>query len=181
MKANAIRVQYTEGGAMEIVLTTPKCHQTLQEVTGLKEIVAKGKELDVSIKQYVKKKSKDANSYCWVLCQKIGEVIKNTKEFVYQTKIKDVGQFEIFPIKDEAVERWINNWSEKGLGWFAESLGDSKIKGYTNVISYFGSSVYNSKEMSVLLEEIVREAKELGIETMPDDERKALLSEWGNR
>jgi hypothetical protein len=174
-------VQYTEGGAMEIVLTTPKCHQTQQEVAGLKEIVANGKELDVSIKKYIKPKSRDANSYCWVLCQKIGEVIKNTKEFVYQTKIRDVGQFEVFPIKDESVERWIENWNGKGLGWFAESLGDSKIKGYKNVISYFGSSVYNGKEMSVLLDEIGREAKELGIETITPSEKAQMLSEWGNR
>jgi len=182
MKASAIRISYPEDTKlMEIVLTTLKCHQTAQEVAGLKEIIAKGKELQVDIKQYRVKRSLDANAYCFTICQKIAEEIKNTKEFVYKTAIREVGQFEIVPIKNEAVERWIESWDSKGLGWFAEVLEDSKLEGYKKVISYYGSSVYDAREMSVLLEEIVREAKELGIETMPENERNALLNEWGKK
>jgi hypothetical protein len=181
MKCNAIRVAYTKGGSMEITLTTPKSHQAEQEVAGAEEIIVKGKELQVDIKQYRQKRSLDANAYCFTLCQKIAEVIKNTKEFVYKNAIREVGQFQIVPIKNEAVERWIEIWDSKGLGWFAEVLEDSKLDGYKKVISYYGSSVYDTKEMSVLLEEIVREAKELGIETITPNEKAQMLSEWGNR
>ena len=182
MKATNIKIQYPEDlNLMEIVLTTNRTQQNIQEVTKLKEVIEKGKLLSVNIKQYRQKRSLDANAYCFVLCQKIAEVIGNTKEFVYKQAIKQVGQFEIVPIRDEAVERWIKNWESKGLGWQSEIWKDSKLEGYTNTINYFGSSVYDTKEMSVLLEEIVYQAKELGIDTMTSTERKELLDMWENK
>ncbi len=179
MKANSIKIQYPEDiNLMEIVLTTHRSQQTIQEIIKLKEIVENGKLLNVEIKQHRKKRSLDANAYCFVLCQKIAEVIGNTKEYVYKQAIKQVGQFEIVPIKDEAVERWIAAWESKGLGWQSEIIKDSKLEGYKNTINYFGSSVYNTKEMSLLLEEIVTQAKELGVDTMTENEKKALLESW---
>ncbi len=179
MKASHIKIQYPEDlQQMEIVLTTTRTQQNIQEVMKLKKIVEEGKLLKVDIKQYRKKRSLDANAYCWILSQKIAEKIGNTKEFVYKQAIKQVGQFEIVPIKDEAVERWIEAWESKGLGWQSEIMRDSKLEGYTNTINYYGSSVYNTKEMSLLLEEIVTQAKELGIDTMTESEKKVLLESW---
>ena len=55
----------------------------------------------------------------------------------------------------------------------------SKIDGCTNVIVYYGSSTYDSKQMSVLIDRIVQDCKELGIETLPPDELLRLQEEWG--
>lgn len=182
MKVNSIKIQYPEDlKEMEIVLTTNRSQETLQKIAELKEIVEKGKELKVEIKQYRHRRSLDANAYCFVLCQKIAEVIGNTKEYVYKQAIKQVGQFEIVPIKDEAVERWIEAWESKGLGWQSEIMRDSTIEGYTTTINYYGSSVYDTKEMYLLLEEIVVQAKELGIDTISDTEKKTLLEMWENK
>jgi len=38
-----------------------------------------------------------------------------------------------------------------------------------------GSSAYDTQEMSVLIEGLVSECKELGIETLPPDEIKRML------
>lgn len=180
MKANSIKIQYPEDTKlMEIVLTTPRSQSAIKEVTKLKEIISKGKLLNVDIKQFRQKRSLDANSYCFVLCQKIAEVIGNTKEYVYKQAIKQVGQFELVPIRDDAVERWIEAWNSKGLGWQSEILEDSKLEGYKKTINYYGSSVYDVREMSLLLEEIVGQAKGLGIETMTENEKIALLELWG--
>ena len=179
MKATNIKLQYPENiDEMEVVITTKRTQQNIQEVIKNKEIVEKGKILNIEIKQHRKRRSLDANAYCWVLAQKIAEVIGNTKEYVYKEIIKRVGQFEIVPIKDEALDRWIEAWESKGLGWQSEVMRDSKIEGYTNTINYYGSSVYNTKEMSLLLEEIVTQAKELGIDTMTENGKKALLESW---
>lgn len=180
VKANSIKIQYPEDiRLMEIVITTHKSYQNIAEVAKLKEITTKGKELTVEIKQFRKKRSLDANAYCFVLCQKIAEVIKNTKEYVYKQAIKQIGQFEIVPIRNDAVERWMVAWNSKGLGWQSEILEDSKLEGYKKTINYYGSSVYDTKEMSLLLEEIVGQAKGLGIETMSEVEKVALLDKWG--
>jgi len=141
--------------------------------------VEKGKQLSVEVKQYRQKRSLDANSYLWVLCQKIAEVIRSTKELVYQKTIREVGQFEILPIREDAVETFIDRWSSKGLGWFAEVLDDSKLPGYKKIIAYYGSSVYDTREMSILIDEIVSQAKELNIETLPPDEVESLKALWG--
>jgi hypothetical protein len=58
-------------------------------------------------------------------------------------------------------------------------MGESKIDGYTNVISYYGSSTYTVSEMSVLLNDIVQECKSLEIETANPQEIQSLLLEWG--
>jgi hypothetical protein len=176
IKANNIRLIYTESGKAEIILSTD---QSRIDISPLKEVVAKGKPLAVEIKQYRQKRSLDANAYCFVLCQKIAEAVKSTKELVYKKAIREVGQFEIVPIKNEAVERWIEVWGSKGLGWFAEVLEESKLRGYKKVISYYGSSVYDSREMAVLIDEIVLWCKELGIETLTPSEIARLKEEWG--
>jgi hypothetical protein len=172
--ANNIRLGFNEEGQLEITLALT----SKPNIDDLKAIIANGKLLEVEISKQKKKRSLDSNSYLWTLCQKIAEVIHSTKELVYQKFIRDVGQFEIVPIKNEAVERWIEVWNGKGLGWFAEVMEDSKLKGYKKVISYYGSSCYDSREMSVLLDEVVRECKEMNIETLPPDEIKALKENW---
>lgn len=175
--ANNIRVSFTESGQMEITLSLT----TKQDISDLKAICGNKKLLVMEVKQHREKRSQDANSYCWVLCQRIAEAVGNTKEFVYKRAIREVGQFEIVPIKAEAMERWIEVWGQNGIGWFAEKLHDSKLPGYVNIITYYGSSVYDTKEMSRLLDEIIREAKALGIETMTPAELEALKQSWAHR
>lgn len=137
----------------------------------------KNEELDIEIKKHYKKRSLNANSYLWVLCDKIAKEVGITKEKVYKDFIKEIGEFEIIPIKKESVEKFITSWGKNGLGWLCEIIGDSKINGYINVMAYYGSSVYNSKTMSYLLDKIVEQAKELGIQTITDEELKSMIGE----
>lgn len=177
-----IRLQFNEQHQPELVLALSLTPQQAQEgVAELKEVLAKGKKLEVTIEKQKRKRSLDSNSLCWVLCQKIAEKVGSTKEFVYREFIRRVGTFEIVPLKNEAVEKWIQNWQAHGIGWVSESMGESKIPGYTNVISYYGSSTYTVSEMSVLLNEIVQECKSLGIDTADPAEIQSLLQEWGNK
>ena len=44
---------------------------------------------------------------------------------------------------------------------------------------YYGSSTYDTKEMSRLIDEVVSRAAELGIETIPKNELAELEEEWG--
>jgi hypothetical protein len=174
LTANHISTSYTESGQQLIMLAlTAKT-----DISDLKAVIADKKLLTVEISQQKKKRSLDANALLWVLCQKIAEVIHSTKELVYQKFIREVGQFEIVPIKNKAVERWIEVWNSKGLGWFAEVMEDSKLPGYKKVISYYGSSVYDQREMSVLLDEVVSQCKEMDIETLSPAEIQALKDSW---
>jgi len=178
--ADSIRLMYTEAGTPEVVLSLRMPPKKAQEgAQKLKEVTGKGKTLDVTIEQHRKKRSLDSNAYLWILCQKIAEVLHTTKEAVYREFIRRVGQFEILPIREDAVDKWIKIWQSHGLGWVSEVLDDSKIDGYKRVISYYGSSVYDSRSMSILLDEVVQECKTLGIETMTPEELQSLKESWG--
>lgn len=179
IKTHEIRVQYNEKCKAEIVISTGlNRFQIHPEVEKLKAITGKGKSLDIEIKQHSEKRSNDANAMLWVMCHQIAESLKSTKEEIYRRAIKEVGVFEIVPIANEAVERWIECWNGKGIGWHAEEIAGSKTPGYTRVISYYGSSVYNTKEMSVLLDHIITDAREAGIDVMTESEKHLLLQAW---
>lgn len=132
------------------------------------------------IKEYKehKKRSLDANAYCWVLLQKIADKLGSSKEEIYRRIIKQKGTFEIIPIKNEAVDTFISAWQEHGLGWICEVLRTSKLDGFKNVIAYYGSSTYDTKQMAYFIDYIVEEAKELGIETMTPNELESLKNSW---
>ena len=60
-----------------------------------------------------------------------------------------------------------------------KELEDSKLEGYKKIVSYYGSSCYDVREMCVLINEIVAQCKELGIETISKNELERMKSAWG--
>jgi hypothetical protein len=171
IKAQNIRALMTLDGKTEYILTSnDKPTEELNDLIG--------KELSVEIKPYKARRSLDANAYCWVLCQKLAEKIGGTKEDIYKEAIRKAGQFDYIAVTDSATEQFLKAWQSKGLGWYAEAL-ESKIDGCKKVMVYYGSSVYDSKEMAHLIDYIVSECKELGIETMTPAEISRMMNEWG--
>jgi hypothetical protein len=125
----------------------------------------KEEEVEVVIKKFRKSRSLDSNALCWAICQEIASAIKPpiTKEEVYRKAIRDVGEYVPLPIKEIGVETFCARWALKGVGWFAEVTDDSKIPGYKLVFAYYGTSTYDTKEMSTLLEYLVDDAQQMGI------------------
>ena len=66
-----------------------------------------GKQINVEIKRATRKRSKTANDFCWALCTDIGNAIKPPipKEEVYRKAIRDVGEYEPLPIREERREQ----------------------------------------------------------------------------
>ena len=179
MIANTLEISKSfKTNEIEIRLKVNEDDSVIKKLSEMMKLLEDDKKVEVEFKQHRKKRSLDANSYCWIIAEKIAKVIGNTKEYVYKEAIKQVGDFEILPIKDEVVEKWMKNWETKGLGWQSIILDKSNVEGYTNTINYYGSSTYDTKQMSLLLEEIVHQAKELGIDTMTDREKEELISKW---
>lgn len=129
------------------------------------------------VKEYKEKRSLDANAYAWVLLGKLQDKLHIPKEEIYRDAIKNIGSYEVIPIKNEAVEKFRQAWSKKGLGWITETT-KSKLNGYTNVLAYYGSSIYDTKEMTRFIELIIQECEQLDIETKSKAEIDSLLKEW---
>lgn len=138
----------------------------------------KDKQYEIQVKEYHKKRSLDANAYCWELIGKLSEATGLPKSDIYKTAIKEIGGvFETVCVQTGAAERLCKAWEHKGLGWQSEMFG-SKIDGCTNVILYYGSSVYDTAQMSRLIDNIVQDCKALNIETMTPRELEALKAAW---
>ena len=143
----------------------------------------KEKEYVIEIKKKSKSRSMNANAYCWVLCQKIAEVMSNhsyiSKEDVYRKAIKDCSHFSYVPVREDAIERYIQIWQAHGIGWIAEDAGECKsLQGYHNVMCYHGSSVYNQQEMARLIDCLTDECEQLGIQLEPSEYIQSLIEGW---
>ena len=146
------------------------------------EINQSDKPHEIEIKEVKKKRSLDANAYFWVLCGKLAAKTRQNKTDIYRYLIQEIGDnFVIIPLRNDAVDTFVKNWKARGLGWICEVLGDSKLDGYTTVCAYYGSSTYDNRQMSNLIDSIVFECKEQGIETKTPQELAQLKDLWARK
>ena len=139
----------------------------------------KEKKYVADIKEYRERRSLDANAYMWVLVGKLSGKLGLPPEEIYRAAIRDVGDnYEVMPVRNDALERWKAIWQSNGLGWLCEVIGPSKLAGYTNVRNFYGSSAYDKAQMSRLINNIVQDCKAQGIETLTPDELARLTEEW---
>jgi len=172
IEVSNIDARITFGGSMEVILRVAgESKGTVKRA--LEGLV--GKRLSAEIKPWRKKRSLDANAYFWVLCGKIGEVLRKSKDEVYVDLICDYGVFDHLYVVSEAVDAVKQKWRA------CRELGEVWVDGELRAClqCYYGSSVYDTKEMSRLIDGTVQEAKELGIETLTPSELAAMKSAWG--
>lgn len=151
-----------------------------EDVTRTYERLKECNNLDITIKKHREKRSLDANAYMWVLLQKIADGLsydgyRVDKWDVYLDVLADYGVFTHVIVKPAAVERVKEEWRA------VKELGKVTVNGQTGIQlqCYYGSHSYDTKEMSRLIDGVVRLAKEMGIETLPPAELERMKREWG--
>ena len=147
-------------------------------------LLEQARDKQFELKEYKPKRSLDSNAYCWVLCDEIAKELSKdetiiTKEKIYQDGILQIGTFEPMIIEEKAFENFKRIWQRQGLGFLAQEVSrkDKCVKEHC----YYGSSTYDSKEMSLLINLLVELAKSLNIETKSDKEIESLLKEWDKK
>ena len=133
-------------------------------------------DCEVTVKKFRQKRSKNANAYCWQLCGQIGELLNTSPEDVYRGAIRRVGIYQDIELAPQAAKTMQHVWKAHGIGWITEQVDESENGALIRF--YYGSSVYNTKQMSRLIDDIVSDAKELGIETKTPEELARLKEEW---
>ena len=123
-------------------------------------------------------KSLSANAYMWQLCGKIATEIKATKEDVYRHAIRATGKWTDVVLEGD-VELFISSWETNGEGWFCEVI--TRFPTATEIRAYIGSSVYSGEELSLLIDWVVEEAKELNIETITPAEISQMMNAWSGK
>lgn len=122
---------------------------------------------DYEIKKKRKQRSKEANAYAWVLIDKLAQALNLSKTEVYRREIKDIGGVsEIISMPTAAIPRFKTTWERNGIGWQIDVM-PSETPEYSNVVVYYGSSMYDTKQMSTLIDRLVEDCRACGIETLP--------------
>ena len=121
-----------------------------------------------------KKRSLNANAYAWQLMTKIGDVLRISKEEVYLNMLKSYGQGGAISVQEKFAENFKRTYK------YFESLGKSELKGkmFEHFRFWVGSSEYSTEEMSIFIDGIVQEAKQLRIETLTPLELARLKDDW---
>ena len=142
--------------------------------------------LSVRIVAFRKKRSLDANAYYWQLLSKTAEVMGMSKPYAHNYFLRRYGQIEIFDGKAVYVVIPDTEESEKRV-FEAETYHlkpTSQVKEgndgrmYRTYMMLKGSSSYDTKEMSKLIDGLVTEAGENGIETLPPEELERMKAMW---
>ena len=145
-----------------------------EDVSGSIDKLSGCEKLDISAKKHREKRSLNANGLLWKCIGDIAGALRADKWQVYLTMLKRYGKFTYIVVKEKAVEAVKNQWRE------CEVIGEIAVNGQKAVqmLCYFGSSTLDSKEFSVLLDGVISEMKEMGLETPMQSDLKRVIEEY---
>lgn len=137
-----------------------------------------GRKLEITIEQYKEKRSRNANAYMWELVSALAKQGFKDKVEIYREAVKAVGVFKDFYLRPEDAESFMWLWEHNGTAWLTEKL-DYDEDGDTLIVrAYYGSSCYNKKQMSRLIDYLIEDARAVGIHILSEAERTLLLDNW---
>ena len=130
--------------------------------------------LDIVVRKHKKKRSLDANGLLWHCIGQIASTLRTDKWEVYLQMLRRYGQFTYICVKPKMVDAVKLQWRE------CEVVGEVDINGQKAVqmLVYFGSSTYNTQEFSVLLDGVISEMKEIGLQPPASEEMRRALEQW---
>lgn len=137
--------------------------------------------VSVEIKKASKKRSLNANSFCWALCAMIGQSMTPplSDKDVYKMAIKAAGVHWLTPVNLFKLEEVRRCWESRGEGWLFEILDDDS-PGKKLCALYFGSSTYTVEAMQKLIDWLKDQCEQIGL-TIPlsQKEEQRLMERWG--
>ena len=127
-------------------------------------------KLKIKITKWTSKRSLDANAYFHVLVGKIADVRRISKAYCKNILITRYGQVEMIDGEPMIYElETLHTICVKASEEHGKEVYFYKV--------YRGSHTYDSREMSILIDGAVAEAKEQGIETLPPEELERMMEQ----
>ena len=139
----------------------------------------KDSKLSIKAVKHREKRSLDANGMLWACLSDIAKSMNPPvdKWDVYLDMLRSYGKYTYICVKPNMVEAMKAQWRE------CEVVGDIDINGTKAVqmLCYFGSSTYDTKEFSVLLEGVISEMEQMGLPLPPSKDMQRALEMWGEK
>lgn len=138
---------------------------------------ATSEKLSIEVDKYRQKRSLDANGLLWMCLGEMANVLRTDKWDIYLTMLKRYGQFTYICVKPNVVDAVKAQWRE------CEEIGEVEINGKKAIqlLCYFGSSTYDSREFSILLDGVKSEMEELGLTPPASEEMRRAIEQWERR
>lgn len=140
----------------------------------IKWLFEQDRDRTFEIKEHKEKRSVNANRLLWECLGELATALKTDKWAVYLLMLKRYGKYTYICVKPNVVEAVKKQWRE------CEEIGEVNINGQKAVqmLCYFGSSTYNTKEFATLLDGVISEMKEAGIPTPIDRDFERAVEQW---
>lgn len=151
--------------------------------------LSQAEALDVAIRKKRRKLSLDANAYYWKLASEAADILHVSKPYMHNQLLRRYGQiaiidgqavYAVLPDTDEAQKAVdeAQTYHLKPTSQVKEGKGGIMYRTY---MMLKGSSEYDTKEMSYLIDGLVCECKEMGIETLPPQELERMMIAYGQK
>lgn len=131
-------------------------------------------EYVAEIKKFYEKRSLNANALFWKGVGLIASATGRDNWSIYLDLLRNYGQFTYVVVKPQAVEKFKETYR------LCEELGEVEVNGKKGIqlLCFYGSSQYNKKEMSRLIDGMMQEIRSLEIDFVSDDDIVKALDEW---
>ena len=156
-----------------------------QDLSGKLDAI-QGKVLRITVKQWRKKRSLDANAYYWVLITKLAEALHISKPRCNNLMLRRYGQnlmidgagvYIRIPDTEKAEETALEA-SEYHIRPTSEVVSGNQGVNYRTYVMLKGSHQYDTAEMSQLIDGLVEECKAMGIETLTPEELAQMMEAY---
>lgn len=130
-------------------------------------------KLSFKIDKHRKKRSLNANAYCWKLMTEIANRTRASKEEVYLEMLKRYGQREMISVLAHIpISEYVK---------YSEEAGEGVVNGklFKHYYVYKGSSEFTTQEMHIFIDGVISEAKDLDIPTDTPDQIARMKDLWG--
>ena len=147
------------------------------------------KALTVSVKEYSKKRSLTANAYYWTLVSAMADALKISNAAMHNMLLRRYGSPEVLDGKLLYVTMPDTIAAEQRAleaeTYHLKPTSDVRVGTdgtfWRTYVMLKGSSGYDAKEMARLIDGVVSECKELGIETMAPEELERMMKAYSER
>ena len=133
-------------------------------------------KLDITAVRHTEKRSLTANGLMWACLGELAMSLRTDKWTLYLRLLKEYGQYTYIVVRKEAVPAIKKQWRE------CEEVGRVKMRDTkgnevdaVQMLCYYGSSTYNSKEFSVLLDGLKYEMEQAGLTPPASNEMQRVL------
>lgn len=151
-----------------------------QHLPAARQFVLKRKDrlYTAELKEHREKRSLDANAYLWALLDDLAAALHTTKRELYVQKVREVGVYKVYHLTEDEYKTFRVAWERQGEGWPVERVDYTRDGERFEVRAYYGSSTYNTKRMSRLLDSVIEDCRAVGVETLPPDKVALLKEDW---